>query len=135
MTYFKQSITIINIRKPMKSINEELQWFGTSLGLFNLRDKDKSQFRLFLELLKAARERKPLNSDELAGRLKLTRGTVIHHMHKLMESGIVLHEGNAYILRVSDLKGLVDEIEKDIQRTCDTLRDIADDIDKWMVHE
>ena len=135
MTYFKQSITIINIRKPMKSINEELQWFGISLGLFNLRDKDKSKFRIFLELLKAAKERKALSSDELAAKLRLSRGTVIHHIHKLVESGIVVHEAGAYVLRVSDLKGLVDEIERDIRRTCDTLRDIADNIDKWMIKE
>jgi hypothetical protein len=44
-----QKITIVNVRRPSeRNINHELQWLGTSLGLFNLRDKDKSCFRLFL---------------------------------------------------------------------------------------
>ena len=34
-------ITIIKIRKPARNeLNEELQWVGASLGLFNLRDKE-----------------------------------------------------------------------------------------------
>ena len=59
--------TIIRIRKiPSQDVNQELQWLGNALGLFNLRDKDKSCFRLFIELLKAAKMRVPLSSDELA---------------------------------------------------------------------
>lgn len=124
-------ITIIKSRKPAEhNINEELQWLGSSLGLFNLRDKDKSCFRLFIELLKAAKRKHPLSSDELAFRLGLSRGTVIHHITKLMEAGIVIVYKNMYMLRVDNLKEIINELEKDIKRTCDDLRDIADDIDK-----
>ena len=53
MAIIRQRITIINVRKPaLRTINDELQWLGSSLGLFNLRDKDKSCFRIFIELLK-----------------------------------------------------------------------------------
>src|SRR3989344_162695 len=98
-------ITIINVRKPRyKNINEELQWFGNALGLFGMRDKDKSCFRLFIELLKLSRKQQQSSSDELAERLGLTRGTVVHHLNKLMESGIVVHEHNHYMLRVDSLK-------------------------------
>ena len=126
-------ITIVNIRKPtQKNINQELQWLGTSLGLFNLRDKDKSCFRIFIELLKAAKAKHPLTSDEIAARLKLSRGTVIHHIDRLMGSGIVIHEKNKYLLRVDNLKSLITEIEKDIKRTCEDLREVASDIDSWL---
>ena len=80
----RQTITIIRNRLPKKQVNEELQWFGDSLGLFNLRDKDKSCFRIFLELVKAAKVNNPLTSDEIGEHLKLSRGTVIHHINKLM---------------------------------------------------
>ena len=124
-------ITIIKTRKPFEhNINEELQWLGSSLGLFNLRDKDKSCFRIFIELLKAAKRKQPLSSDELAARLNLTRGTVIHHINRLMDSGIVVHEKKKYLLRVDNLKDLVDEIEKDIERTCSGLKEVAEDIDR-----
>jgi len=128
---FHQRITIIKARKPIEhNINQELQWLGSSLGLFNLRDKDKSCFRIFIELLKAAKRKHPLSSDELAYRLNLSRGTVIHHITKLMESGIVVAHKNKYMLRVDNLKELIKEVEADIKRTCDGLMDVADDIDK-----
>ena len=86
MAFIRQRITIVQIRKPAEhNVNQELQWFGTSLGLFNLRDKDKSTFRLFIELLKSAKANHMLTSDELAAKLALSRGTIIHHINKLME--------------------------------------------------
>src|SRR3989338_9372674 len=130
MRYF-QRITIFNIRKPIeKNINEELQWLGSSLGLFNLRDKDKSCFRVFIELIKNAKFGKPLSSDEIAYRLGLSRGTVIHHINKLIDAGIVLQAERGYILRVSTLRELIDEVEKDLRRTCDELKEMAEEIDK-----
>ena len=130
MVFIRQRITIVNIRRPAEhNVNQELQWFGTSLGLFNLRDKDKSCFRLFIELLKSAKGHQTLSSDELAARLELSRGTIIHHINKLMESGLVIHEGNTYILRVENLKSLIEEVEKDIKRACDDLKEVAKEID------
>ena len=131
MVYIRQRITIVNIRKPAEhNVNQELQWLGSSLGLFNLRDKDKSCFRVFIELLKSAKAKHTLTSDELASRLSLSRGTIIHHINKLMESGIVIHEGNNYTLRVENLKNLIDEVERDIKRACEDLKDIANEIDE-----
>ena len=130
MVFIRQRITIVNIRKPAEhNVNQELQWFGSSLGLFNLRDKDKSTFRLFIELLKSAKANAPLTSDDLASRISLSRGTIIHHINKLMESGLVIHEGNTYILRVDNLKSLIDEVEKDIKRACEDLKEVAKEID------
>ena len=131
MEYEHQKITIIRFRKPLKKdINEELQWLGSSLGLFNLRDRDSSCFRIFIELVKSSRKKKPLSSDELAYKTELSRGTIIHHLNRLMGSGIVVNEKNKYILRVENLKVLVDEIEKDIKRTCSDLKEIAKNIDE-----
>tara|TARA_B100001971_G_C18031230_1_gene452654 strand:+ start:290 stop:703 length:414 start_codon:yes stop_codon:yes gene_type:complete len=127
---YHQKITIVRSRRPVeKSVNQELQHLGTSLGLFNLRDKDKSCFRIFIELLKAAKARHPLTSDEIAHMTSLTRGTVIHHITKLMESGIVINDRNRYMLRVDNLKTLIDELEKDVKGICDDLKKTAEDID------
>lgn len=129
----QQRITIIKIRRPVtENLNEELQWFGTSLGLFNLRDKDKSCFRIFIELLKATKNNKSISSDDLAERLGLSRGTVIHHVNKLMETGLVVHEGKGYMLRVNNLSALIEELEEDINRTCSSLKRIAQEIDDKM---
>ena len=130
MRFVSQRITIINIRKPIeRNINQELQWLGNSLGLFNLRDKDKSCFRIFIELIKSAKQKRPMNSDEIAANLNLTRGTVVHHLNKLMDAGIVIHDANNYVLRVENLSELITEIEKDIERTLNDLKDVAKNID------
>ncbi|MFH1064620.1 MAG: winged helix-turn-helix domain-containing protein [Candidatus Woesearchaeota archaeon] len=133
MTFIHQKITIVKIRKPTEhNVNDDLQFLGNSLGLFNMRDKDKSCFRVFIELLKAAKQKRPISSDELAYRLGLTRGTVVHHINKLMDSGIVVHEGSRYFLRVDKLESLIQELRKDIMRTCDDLQDIAKEIDSGL---
>ena len=128
-----QKITIIRHCRPVhSSINEELQWLGSSLGLFNLRDKDKSMFRVFVELLKCSKKQELLSSDDIAAKLRLSRGTVIHHINKLRDSGIVISERNRYSLRVNNLEILVDEIKKDIERMCTDLKDVAKDVDDWL---
>ncbi len=127
----QQRFTIIKIRRPLKqNLNQELQWLGTSLGLFNIRDKDRSCFRIFIELLKATKQNKSITSDELAQHLALARGTVMHHIHKLMETGLVIYENKGYMLRVNNLSALIDELEQDMARTCRALRHVAEDIDE-----
>jgi len=133
MTIVHQKITIVKIRKPnSNNVNEELQYLGNSLGLFGLRDKDKSCFRIFVELLKSAKAKRPLSSDEMAYRLGLTRGTVIHHINKLKEAGIVIHEGTSYYLRVDKLEDVMKEIRKDVMRTIDDLEEMAKEIDEQL---
>ena len=126
-----QRITIVRSSKPTTSdINEHLQWFGTCVGLFSLRDKEKSNFRIFIELLKAGKKNQDLSSDDLAEILKLSRGTVVHHLNKLIEAGIVVSHRNRYELRVSKLSQLTEEIEKDTKRAFEDLKEVAQDLDR-----
>jgi predicted transcriptional regulator len=130
---YTQRITIVNIRKPLyKNINQELQWLGSSLGLFNVRDKDKSCFRIFIELIKNTKLHQPLTSDELAYKLSLSRGTVVHHLHKLLDSGIVIPDRKGYMLRVDNLQDLMDEVEKDFLRAISELKKMAKEIDQGL---
>jgi len=128
-----KKITILKLAKPAKKdINQELQWIGHSLGLFSVRDKDKSCFRIFIELLKAAKHKEMLSSDEIALRLELTRGTIIHHINKLMNSGLVIQERRRYMLRVEKLSYLIEELHHDLEDACRSIREVAYDIDKWL---
>ncbi|HIH25602.1 winged helix-turn-helix transcriptional regulator [Candidatus Woesearchaeota archaeon] len=131
MKYEFQKITIIKLRKSSnKDVNDDLQWFSQSLGLFGERDKEKSCFRVFVELLKASRRNKELTSDELALKSNLSRATVIHHLNKLMESGLVISQDNMYSLRVNNLEYLVDELRKDVLRTLDDIHSMAEELDE-----
>ena len=124
-------ITIVSSERPEQdNLNDELLWLGGSLGLFGLRDKDKSCFRVFLELIKNARSGKQCSSDEIAANLGLSRGTVVHHINKLMDSGIVVVSNNRYYLKMNSLERLVEEVRRDVDRQLGILKEIAIDIDR-----
>ena len=125
-----RQITIIRVRKPVQaSLNEELQWLGHSLGLFNLRDKDKSCFRVFISLMKAAKTGNPLSSDQLAAETMLSRGTVVHHINKLIESGLVIPERKKYMLRHHKLQLLIEELKRDMERSFAEMEQAAKELD------
>lgn len=125
-----KKITLVKIEASGKGINHDLQWFSQSLGMFNLRDKEKSCFRIFVELLKATKKNKPISSDELAYKLNLTRGTVVHHLNKLKQAGVVVTKGKGYILRVKNLDSLIKEVNKDISNILAKMQTIAKSLDK-----
>jgi len=70
-----------------------------------------------------------LTSDELADRIGLSRGTIVHHLHKLEEAGLVLRDKNKYALRDGNLSEVLDELEKDLHRTIAELKQVAQEID------
>ena len=128
----RRHVTFVELPLPKgRDVNYELQWLGTSLGLFGERDKDRSCFRVFITLVKDGR-RRPLTSDQIAEQLELSRGTVVHHINNLMEAGIVTHERGGYALRMERLQALVDELQRDVDKVLHNLRKISKDIDDWM---
>jgi len=124
-------ITIVTTRRiEARSLNEELQWFGSSLGLFGERDRDKSCFRIFIELIKTIKTSGGMTSDALADRLGLTRATVVHHLNSLIERGIVVHEGNRYVMRGDRLSRLVEDIQRDMERAFSEMKKAAEELDR-----
>ncbi len=111
-------------------INEQFQFFSESLGLINDRDKEKSCFRVFLELLKASNDNNILSSDEISEKANLSRATVIHHIDKLINSGLVISNKEGYFLRSNDLTNLLDEIKDEVNKSIENLRETARDINQ-----
>ena len=122
-----ERITIVRIRSPQKSLNPEIQWLSESLGLFSERDKDRSCFRLFLEILQA---KKTLSSDELAYKLNLSRATVIHHLEKLIATGLVVIEKEKYVLRAKNLEQTLKKMKQDVLSAYEEMEEMAKEIDK-----
>lgn len=126
ITRFKR-ITIVKLRSPEKSLNPEIQWLSESLGLFSERDKDRSCFRIFLAMLQA---KKPLSSDELAFKLELSRATVVHHLSKLISTGLVVIEDNKYTLRGKNLEQCLKKMKNDFISAYEEMEEMAKEIDK-----
>ena len=71
-------VTVVKLRRiGSGNINADLQWLGNSLGLFGLRDKDSSCFRIFIILVKKTES--PISSDEIAERLHLSHPLLEQH--------------------------------------------------------
>ena len=97
-----------------------------------MRSVNKSLFRIFIVLLKRAKRGEVVSSDDIALLLGLSRGTVVHHLNSLMDSGIVLREQGGYILRATTLEGVVEYIKRDIEATMDHLSEMAKEVDLHM---
>ncbi|MFT4250098.1 MAG: ArsR/SmtB family transcription factor [Candidatus Woesearchaeota archaeon] len=122
-------ITLINVQPPRNAdINQELQWLGATLGLFGQRDKDSSCFRVFITIINSSSQ--PLTSDEIAQRCGLTRGTVVHHLNKLRDAGLVAPATQGYSLAATSIQESLQAMEEEIQQTLALMRAVAKDIDK-----
>jgi len=125
---------IVKVRKSFTrdNVNEELRWLGNSLGLFGLRDRDSSCFRIFITLLRQTKRNEVVSSDKIAERLSLSRGTVVHHLNKLMNSGIVVREKRGYLLRENTLEGVIKDMKREMEAVFEELKGVAREIDEGL---
>jgi len=121
------AFTIKQLEKPKNELNEELQWLCQSLGMFNERDKEKSCYRVFIQLLTCTRG---LTSEEISRNTHITRGTVIHHINRLSEDGLVISQNGKYKLRANSLHRIIKELKEDLKEIFKEMEEIAQKIDK-----
>jgi len=125
--------TIMDVRIPPKADYEsDVEWICRCFGFLEPRDKDKSAAKIFKSLLEAMKEEKGLSSDDLAEKISLTRGTVVHHLNKLIESGLAIHREGRYELRGMSLQKTIQEIRRDIDRILDNIEQVAKNIDQTL---
>ena len=123
--------TILNIRSPPSvDYEKDLEWICRSLGFLGSRDKERTAYSIFRTLLEAASQSKGLSSDELAQRIGLTRGTMVHHLNKLIKSGLLIHHEGQYKLRGRSLVNTIEEVQRDMNRVFENLAGIARTVDQ-----
>ena len=126
-------VTVIKVRHTNTgNVNKELQWLGNSLGLFGNRDKDASCYRMFVVLVRKSRRNQSVSSDDLAEDLHLSRATVVHHLKKLLDSGIVIRQNRGYILREANLSAVIADIKRDTAAMLAEIEDVAKEIDDML---
>ena len=124
---------ILDVRIPSTvDYNQDVEWICRSFGFLEARDKRKTAARIFKLLLEAAREGKGLSSDELAAKIGLTRGTIVHHLNKMIKGGLVIYHEGQYKLRGRSLRSTLGEIERDINRVFENLYKVAVSIDETL---
>jgi len=126
-----EELTIKNLKPPSKrDIKKDLEWFCDSFGIIGERDKEKTGFKIFKIILDSTKEGNPLKINDITQKTKLSRTTVIHHLRRMEEIGLIVEKRRDYKLRMECLHKVVDEIENDILRSFERIKKIAKDIDE-----
>jgi predicted transcriptional regulator len=107
----------------------DVEWFCKCFGFLESRDKEKTASRIFKALLESVKQ-KGLSSDELAEKMGLTRGTMVHHLNKMIQNGLAVHREGRYELRSMSLQRTVQEVKRDIERVFANIEHIAKSIDE-----
>ncbi|MEM2875928.1 MAG: helix-turn-helix domain-containing protein [Candidatus Bathyarchaeia archaeon] len=123
--------TILDFRiPPTADLDKDVEWFCKCFGFLESRDKEKTAARIFKTLLEAMKQGKGLSSDELAEKIGLTRGTMVYHLNKLIQSGLAVHREGRYELRGMSLRRTVQEVRRDINRVLENIEQVAQSIDE-----
>lgn len=124
-------IVIRRVERPFSdSLEKEFEWLCRSLGFFEPIDRGKTASEIFLEVVKATEEGKPLTSSEIAERVKMSRGSVVNHLNNLQRSGLVVRQGRNYVARSRSVFRTIEEIEEDIERIFQKMKKTAREIDE-----
>jgi len=131
-----QQITIKKIRSPPPgSLKDDIDYLCKSLGYFSKRDKQDTAGKIFQLLVnETCKLEKSLTSDEIADKLNLTRGAIVHHLNSFISAGIVIREHKKYRLRSASLQKSMEEIRTDIDRIMEQMIKIAIEIDEKLGH-
>jgi len=122
---------LLDVRLPPSvDFDEDVEWICRCFGFLESRDKEKTAAKIFKTMLKVTKEGKGLSSDELAEKIGLTRGTMVHHLNKLIQSGLAIHREGRYELRGTSLQRTVQEIKRDISRIFENVEHAAQSIDE-----
>lgn len=128
----RRTVTLSWKNRGSSDINTDLQWLCHSLGLFPVRDYNSSMYRLFIELIKDRKADRVSSSDVLAVRVGLSRGTVVHHLNKMIDSGIVDRLDEGYALRSESVEGMVEQMRSRIDDLFKDIEDVARRIDEQL---
>lgn len=125
-------IIIKKIRSPAPgNIENDIDYLCRSLGYFSQRDKKDTAGKIFRLIVREACEPEEcLTSDDIAHKLNLTRGAIVHHLNSFISAGIVVKEHNRYRLRSASLQKSLEEIKQDIDRVIEQMIKIAIEIDE-----
>lgn len=125
-----RQFTVKKLREPVnKQLDQDIEWICNSLGFLTPRDQDKTAFKILKALIKSATKGEGMTSEELSRFVEPTVGSVIYHLKKLMNAGLVVKLDSRYELRMNSFLKTIEEMEKEIATTLTDIKMIAKDID------
>ncbi len=126
-------IVIRDVERPdSKKPDAMIRWF---LAVFDLGDGNEAngiEAQILAEFVRASYKGEGISSADLKLIPPVARSTVIYHLNRLMELGILVKRGRKYFLRATDMSKVMEEIEYYIEREMQRMIDMAREFDKIM---
>lgn len=109
-----------------------LKWFCDVFGLSSGGNDTIEEQILRNFTVAAAYGNRGLASSELKLDTDLARSTVIYHLNRFIDAGLLVKRGRKYYLRASEMQKAIEEIEYDISREMRRMLDTAKEFDRLM---
>ncbi|EQD48545.1 hypothetical protein B1A_14003, partial [mine drainage metagenome] len=107
-----------------------ISWFCEVLGLSGSGESKSIESEILKRFLVAASKDMGVSSSEINLGKDVPRSTVIYHLNRLVESGLVVKRGRKYYMRAQALSTSIEEIEYDIDREFQRMLDMAREFDR-----
>jgi len=125
--------SVRDIPAPLTSDRDsDVEWMCKCFGFMEPRDKRRTAAKIFAVLVENANNDNGMSSDEIAEKVGVTRAGVIHHLSKMIGSGLAIQRQEGYKLRTRSVESTIIEVQRDIARVFENLTRIAREIDRTM---
>jgi predicted transcriptional regulator len=123
-------------RVSNRTPTEFVKWLCEALGLAEGEENAKALDQQILEkLIVASRLDTGITSSEIGKKEGIARSTVIYHLNRLINTGLVTKRGRKYYLRAMDVASTIKEIEYDIDREFSRIHDAAQEFDRVLIEQ
>jgi predicted transcriptional regulator len=120
-------IIIKSVERPREETpNALIKWFCDVFELDNAIEVE-----MLKKFIDAASKNRGISSSEFKFKTA-ARSTVIYHLNRFIDAGLVVREGRKYVFRGPNMSSLIEEIEYDINREMQKMLDFANELDKQM---
>ena len=128
-----EQIVIRFIEKPDQNDAEGIiRWYCDVFGLSNPEAENPVEEQILKSFVEAARDGKGLSSSEIDLETKLARSTVIYHLNRFRDAGLIVKKGRKYYLRAGEMEKVIQEIGYDLERELRGLIDTSKRLDMMM---
>ncbi|VVC03832.1 Uncharacterised protein [Candidatus Bilamarchaeum dharawalense] len=127
--YYRQIvIRYISVPNQEEDENSELDYIYQCLGLGD--ERDDVGLIVFKALVKASMRGTGISSRDIMQLSEVSQAAVIYHLNMFQRSGLVVRDGRMYYLRGRSLSETLEEMQHDMQRRFDHLKEIAKKIEE-----
>jgi predicted transcriptional regulator len=127
-------LTVVKVTPVLRlshpaSQTDTLTRFCRSMQLVTQRDLDGTATTVLRAILEEAPDQ-PVGSSTLAARTRINRVTIIHHLNRLEQAGLVEHTEHKYKLSIAGFGDMVRRIRADTEKMLAEAEQLAEQIDK-----